>query len=321
MYPLGRPAAEIAHAAEAIDGPFATALAQAASALGVTAIAGMFEKVPGERRVHNTVIAVSAQGLLGRYRKLHLYDALGEKESDSIVPGPIDGDELLVLPIGEFVVGVVTCYDLRFPELFRVLADRGVTVFAVPAAWVAGPLKQEHWVTMCRGTRDREHLLSTCSCATAAHVLRPQPRARPHGRRDCRSRRDRRCRGPRDLRRACQVRARGPAGAARRGATRSDRNRDGSGDRWRDFLTLTGPNLAEHLVHCPRGHLVALAAGTRRCRHGLTRRRERCRARREIHRQASNYDDLSHACSSHSVSPGPLRCRGARAATAAASSR
>jgi predicted amidohydrolase len=150
MYPLGRPAAEIAHAAEAIDGPFATALAQAASALGVTAIAGMFEKVPGERRVHNTVIAVSAQGLLGRYRKLHLYDALGEKESDSIVPGPIDGDELLVLPIGEFVVGVVTCYDLRFPELFRVLADRGVTVFAVPAAWVAGPLKQEHWVTMCR---------------------------------------------------------------------------------------------------------------------------------------------------------------------------
>ena len=62
----------------------------------------------------------------------------------------IDGDELLVLPVGEFVVGVVTCYDLRFPELFRVLANRGVTVFAVPAAWVSGPLKHEHWMTMCR---------------------------------------------------------------------------------------------------------------------------------------------------------------------------
>jgi predicted amidohydrolase len=150
MYPLGRPAPEIARAAEAIDGPFATALAQAASSLGVTAIAGMFEKVPGEQRVHNTVIAVSAHGLLGRYRKLHLYDALGEKESDSLVPGPIDGHELLVLPLGEFVLGVVTCYDLRFPELFRVLADRGVTAFVVPAAWVAGPLKLEHWMTMCR---------------------------------------------------------------------------------------------------------------------------------------------------------------------------
>ena len=118
MYPLDRPAAEITRAAETLDGPFATALTQAASALGVTAIAGMFEKVPGEQQVHNTVIAVSSQGLLGRYRKLHLYDALGQKESDALV--------------------------------FRALADRGVTVFAVSAAWVAGPLKQEHWMTMCR---------------------------------------------------------------------------------------------------------------------------------------------------------------------------
>jgi len=44
----------------------------------------------------------------------------------------------------------VTCYDLRFPEIFRVLADRGVTMFAVPAAWYAGPLKHEQWETMCR---------------------------------------------------------------------------------------------------------------------------------------------------------------------------
>lgn len=150
MYPLDRPVAELAGAAEALDGPFVTALAQAASALGVTAIAGMFEKVPGEQRVHNTVVAVGAQGLLGRYRKLHLYDALGQKESGAFMPGRIDGNELLVLPLGELVVGVVTCYDLRFPELFRALADRGVTVFAVPAAWVAGPLKLEHWITMCR---------------------------------------------------------------------------------------------------------------------------------------------------------------------------
>ena len=150
MYPIDRPPAELARAAEALDGPFVTALAEAASALGVTVIAGMFEVVHGEQRVHNTVVAVGAAGLMGRYRKLHLYDALGRKESDSLVPGRIDGDELLVLSFGEIVVGVVTCYDLRFPEIFRALADRGATVFAVPAAWVAGPLKEEHWMTMCR---------------------------------------------------------------------------------------------------------------------------------------------------------------------------
>jgi predicted amidohydrolase len=149
-YPLDRPVTELAKAAEPLDGPFVTALARAASELGVTAIAGMLESVPGETRVYNTVVAVSANGLLGRYRKLHLYDALGRRESDAMVPGSIDGDELLAVKVGDFVVGVVTCYDLRFPELFRALADQGVTAYAVPAAWVAGPLKEEHWTVMCR---------------------------------------------------------------------------------------------------------------------------------------------------------------------------
>jgi predicted amidohydrolase len=150
MYPFDRPDEELAGVAETTDGPFVTALSDAAVSLGVTAIAGMFEKVPGERRVYNTVVAVGATGLLGRYRKLHLFDALGHKESDTFVPGPIDGEELLVLAVGELVIGVVTCYDLRFPEIFRVLADRGVTMFAVPAAWYGGPLKHEQWETMCR---------------------------------------------------------------------------------------------------------------------------------------------------------------------------
>jgi len=150
MYPIDRPPEELSQAAELLDGPFVSALADLAAELGVTVVAGMCEAVPGERRVHNTVVALGETGLLGQYRKLHLYDALGHKESDALVPGPIDGDELLVLALGEFAVGVVTCYDLRFPELFRVLVDRGVNVFAVPAAWVPGPLKQEHWSTMCR---------------------------------------------------------------------------------------------------------------------------------------------------------------------------
>jgi predicted amidohydrolase len=150
MYPLDRPASELAGVAESLEGPFVSALVEAAAELSLTAVAGLFEKVPDENRVHNTVVAVCGSGLLGRYRKLHLYDALGYKESDALLPGRIDGDEILVLALDELVVGVATCYDLRFPELFRVLADRGATVFAVPAAWVAGPLKVDQWITMCR---------------------------------------------------------------------------------------------------------------------------------------------------------------------------
>ena len=150
MYPFDRPLDELTAASETLEGPFVTALAEAAASAKVTIVAGMFERVAGEARVHNTVVAVGDTGLLGRYRKLHLYDALGHKESDSFVAGATDGDELLVIAHGELVIGVATCYDLRFPEVFRALCDRGATLFTVPAAWVAGPFKLEHWVTMCR---------------------------------------------------------------------------------------------------------------------------------------------------------------------------
>jgi predicted amidohydrolase len=150
MYPLNRPPAEMAEAAETLDGPFVEALRKGASELGVTVIAGMFERVSGQSRVHNTVVAIGANGLLGRYRKLHLYDALGYRESTTFEPGHIDGDELLTVRLADFVFGVATCYDLRFPELWRALSDCGVNAFVLPAAWVAGPLKGHQWVTMCR---------------------------------------------------------------------------------------------------------------------------------------------------------------------------
>src|SRR5581483_2040877 len=65
-----------------------------------------------------------------------------------LVAGAVD--DLLVFSCGEFVVGVMTCYDLRFPELARALVDRGVTLLAVPSAWVAGPLKEQQWSTLLR---------------------------------------------------------------------------------------------------------------------------------------------------------------------------
>jgi predicted amidohydrolase len=96
------------------------------------------------------VVIVDGNGVLGRYRKLHLYDALGWRESDRVEPGEAGEDDFVVIKVADLHVGVMTCFDLRFPEMARVLCDRGADVLCVPAAWVAGPHKAEVWGDLCR---------------------------------------------------------------------------------------------------------------------------------------------------------------------------
>lgn len=151
MHPFGGPEDSLAGLAEPLDGPFVTGLIRTAAEHAVTVVAGLFESVPGDPcRAYNTVVAVDDQGVLGRYRKLHLFDALGWRESDKLAPGELDGSSLLVFGCGALTVGVLTCYDVRFPELTRALVDRGVTLLALPSAWVAGPLKEDQWATLVR---------------------------------------------------------------------------------------------------------------------------------------------------------------------------
>ncbi|PZS27539.1 MAG: hydrolase [Pseudonocardiales bacterium] len=148
MLPFGRPEESLARAAEPLDGAFVGTLRAAVHGTGATVLAGMFEAVPRDDHVFNTVVAVDATGLRGSYRKVHLFDALGWRESDRLRAG--DPGQRLTLDVSELTVGVLTCYDLRFPEMARVLIDNGATGLAVPAAWVAGPLKEDHWVTLAR---------------------------------------------------------------------------------------------------------------------------------------------------------------------------
>lgn len=129
--------------AEPLDGPFVAALAEVAKRRGVTVVAGMFETA-GEERVYNTVVAVDGSGtLIGSYRKQHLFDALGWMESDRLLPG--EPNERLTFDCAGMSVGVMTCYDVRFPELARALADDGAELVAIPSAWVAGPSKLAQW--------------------------------------------------------------------------------------------------------------------------------------------------------------------------------
>src|SRR5579875_2804545 len=128
------------------DGAFGSGLAAAARESGVALVAGVFEPAP-DGRVFNTALAVDRGGeLVAAYRKLHLFDALGQRESDLVAPG---GEPVLAKLAG-LSVGMQTCYDIRFPELTRLLAGRGADLIVVPAAWGAGLFKEDHWMTLTR---------------------------------------------------------------------------------------------------------------------------------------------------------------------------
>jgi predicted amidohydrolase len=134
--------------AQGLHGPFSRALAELATELGIHIVAGMVEKVQDEpKRVANTLIALSDTGdMVAHYRKMHLYDAFGDRESEYIVPGPLD--QIPVFAWRGFTVGLQTCYDVRFPEVTRRLVDAGADLVLLPSEWVRGPLKESHWRTL-----------------------------------------------------------------------------------------------------------------------------------------------------------------------------
>jgi predicted amidohydrolase len=135
--------------AQPLDGSFVRALAGIAVELGIHLVAGMIELVAGEtERVGNTLVAVDPAGeVVARYRKIHLYDAFGMRESDRIVAGAIEPTAPL-FDFEGFTVGLQTCYDVRFPEVTRRLVDAGADLVLLPSEWVRGPLKEHHWRTL-----------------------------------------------------------------------------------------------------------------------------------------------------------------------------
>jgi predicted amidohydrolase len=134
-------------AAEALDGPFVQALTSLAQRLRIHIAAGMLELSAEEKRISNTLVAIAPTGaVVATYRKQHLYDAFGGRESHWIVAGPTGAPETFAWD--RFTVGLQTCYDIRFPEVSRRLVDAGANLIVVPAEWVRGPLKEYHWRTL-----------------------------------------------------------------------------------------------------------------------------------------------------------------------------
>jgi deaminated glutathione amidase len=141
-------AEELAEISETLDGPFTQSLREATKAANIETLATIYEKsdVPG--RVYDTSLWIDTSGHLSAvYRKLHLYDALGFKESDKFLAGS-ELAQPFKSTIG--VIGMMICYDLRFPELSRLLTLMGAEILVSPSGWVQGDMKVEHWQTMVR---------------------------------------------------------------------------------------------------------------------------------------------------------------------------
>ncbi|OLF16112.1 carbon-nitrogen hydrolase family protein [Actinophytocola xanthii] len=142
----------LAPLAEPIDGPWATSVAEIAAEHDVLVVAGMFTPSP-DGRVFNTLLATGRGQHVG-YDKIHLFDAFGFAESRTVAPG----SELVTVTLDEAVLGLATCYDIRFPELFTRLADRGASAVLLGASWGAGPGKLAQWELLVRARA----LDSTC---------------------------------------------------------------------------------------------------------------------------------------------------------------
>jgi predicted amidohydrolase len=148
LYASAEPPAVLSSIAQHLDGPFIRGIAARAGELGVHVVVGTAEANP-DGLPFNTVVCIdSAGGISGKYRKIHLYDAFGYRESDGISPGEIGRPFLL--RFGELRLGVLTCYDLRFPESARYVVDAGANVLLLPAMWISGPGKEDHWATLIR---------------------------------------------------------------------------------------------------------------------------------------------------------------------------
>lgn len=144
MCDFGSPDFDVAQVSEPLDGTFVQFLGNEARRLDTHIVAGMFEA--HSSKPFNTVVALDPHGeLLASYRKIHLFDSFGYRESDRFTAGPV---QPCVVEINGTVWGLLTCYDLRFPELARAVLDRGAQGLIVPAAWLAGPLKTIQWETL-----------------------------------------------------------------------------------------------------------------------------------------------------------------------------
>ena len=145
--------------AEPLDGPIVTAARGWARRLGITLLAGSVgERIEGSERIANTSLLIAPDGEIeATYRKIHMFDVdvggVSYRESEH----ERAGEEIVVAPAAGTDLGMTICYDLRFPELFRILALRGARVITVPSAFTA-TTGRDHWEVLLRARAIEDQL-------------------------------------------------------------------------------------------------------------------------------------------------------------------
>ncbi|MGC8975985.1 MAG: nitrilase-related carbon-nitrogen hydrolase, partial [Thermoprotei archaeon] len=127
--------------ADGLEGDFIKFFSNLAHEFSTYFVVTTFEKSPEPPRVYNTAVVVKPNGeIAGTYRKTHLFDAYGYRESDYIMPGK---EASPIIDVGKTKIAVAICFDIRFPELFRIYSLEGAELVVIPSAWFKGPLKEE----------------------------------------------------------------------------------------------------------------------------------------------------------------------------------
>lgn len=142
--------AELLAGAEALDGPSLTAARAWAKDLGIHLLAGSISEQGPAGKAFNASVLIGPDGEdLAVYRKIHMFDVdvdgVAYRESEYEEPG----EEIVSAPLGDTTIGLSVCYDLRFPELYRILALRGARILAVPSAFTAAT-GRDHWEPLLR---------------------------------------------------------------------------------------------------------------------------------------------------------------------------
>jgi len=159
---------EFGSEAEPLEGPTYEAMAKAASDAGVWLHAGSVPERDPEGPLYNTSLVFSPSGdLAAAYRKIHRF---GFDKGEAVLMGA--GEELVTVRLPGTTLGVATCYDLRFPELFRGLVDAGAETLVIPAGWPER--RRAHW-TLLAQARAVENQAFVLACGTAGtHAGVPQ---------------------------------------------------------------------------------------------------------------------------------------------------
>jgi predicted amidohydrolase len=168
---LGR-GADLRAGAEPLDGPAVTWARDAARELGIDLVAGSIsERVEGEEKLRNTSLHIGPDGeVKAVYRKVHMFDVEVDgtiyRESDHEAPGE---DIVLTKTADGVELGLTVCYDVRFPELYRILAVRGARIVTIPAAFTV-PTTRDHWEVLVRARAIEDQCFVIAANQVGEHV-------------------------------------------------------------------------------------------------------------------------------------------------------